>query len=322
MSITAAQIRQAAYRQLTGETLHDASLIAHVRTLEASERAQKRVSAIIAAAARRLAAQMQERIDGATLSGRDAGPFVTARVRKLHKSLMSLVNDWSVGTSSEFEEYLKESLKTLAISSADAARLAISYAVEMGTAHVPPDDAATSMRKYEQILDAGAINAGTNTARMRWSIASPQPHILESLASASPLKGHMMAEWISSWRAAVKFNIAAELTIGFAAGETPSAIAKRIRAAAGLSDVAARTLVRTSFSAVSANAREMLFAENLDIIKEVIWVSKLDSHTTPICRALDNKRFPVGSGPRPPAHYNCRSTIAPVMKSFEEIFHA
>lgn len=43
------------------------------------------------------------------------------------------------------------------------------------------------------------------------------------------------------------------------------------------------------------------------------WVSVLDSKTTDICRSRDGRIYLYGSGPLPPAHYNCRSTIRPVM---------
>lgn len=42
------------------------------------------------------------------------------------------------------------------------------------------------------------------------------------------------------------------------------------------------------------------------------WVSVLDSRTTDICLSRNGKIYPYATGPRPPAHYNCRSTIIPV----------
>ena len=41
------------------------------------------------------------------------------------------------------------------------------------------------------------------------------------------------------------------------------------------------------------------------------WISIIDNLTSPICRGRSNKIFTVGEGPLPPAHYNCRSSIAP-----------
>lgn len=44
---------------------------------------------------------------------------------------------------------------------------------------------------------------------------------------------------------------------------------------------------------------------------KVRWVSVLDSRTSPICRSRSGRIYPAGSGPRPPAHARCRSTVVP-----------
>lgn len=41
------------------------------------------------------------------------------------------------------------------------------------------------------------------------------------------------------------------------------------------------------------------------------WVSVLDSRTTDVCRSRNGRVYLYSTGPRPPAHYNCRSTIVP-----------
>lgn len=41
------------------------------------------------------------------------------------------------------------------------------------------------------------------------------------------------------------------------------------------------------------------------------WISVLDERTTEVCRHRHNKIFEYGKGPLPPAHWRCRSTIAP-----------
>ena len=56
--------------------------------------------------------------------------------------------------------------------------------------------------------------------------------------------------------------------------------------------------VRAEF--VRANAPEIGAKER--------FVATLDSRTTPLCGSLDGKLFPIGEGPQPPLHYNCRST--------------
>lgn len=37
------------------------------------------------------------------------------------------------------------------------------------------------------------------------------------------------------------------------------------------------------------------------------------------CRARDGQMYPVKSGPRPPAHFRCRSTVVPITKSYREL---
>jgi hypothetical protein len=43
------------------------------------------------------------------------------------------------------------------------------------------------------------------------------------------------------------------------------------------------------------------------LFSEELYVATLDSRTTPICRSLDGKKFPIGVGPKPPLHFSCRS---------------
>ena len=62
-----------------------------------------------------------------------------------------------------------------------------------------------------------------------------------------------------------------------------------------------------------------MYAGNADLIKGVRWVSTLDGRTSPICRARDGVIYDVDKGPRPPAHWNCRSTTVPVLRSWREL---
>jgi hypothetical protein len=51
-----------------------------------------------------------------------------------------------------------------------------------------------------------------------------------------------------------------------------------------------------------------------------VWCSILDSRTTEICRSRNGVSYEYGSGPRPPAHWNCRSfTIPATIVNVEEI---
>jgi len=89
----------------------------------------------------------------------------------------------------------------------------------------------------------------------------------------------------------------------------------------------AEALVRTSVQVVANEARMQTYENNNDIVKGIEWVSTLDSRTSPICRVLDglmwdNERKPINhskSFPGATAHWNCRSTQVPILKSWEEL---
>jgi SPP1 gp7 family putative phage head morphogenesis protein len=86
-----------------------------------------------------------------------------------------------------------------------------------------------------------------------------------------------------------------------------------------------RTQVRTAMNHFSSTARDLTYKQNSDLIKGVQWVATLDGRTTLQCINLDGKvDYEDGSrrelnGLRPPAHYNCRSTTVPVIKSLKEL---
>ena len=77
------------------------------------------------------------------------------------------------------------------------------------------------------------------------------------------------------------------------------------------------TLVRTSVNQVANAASQQVYEANQDITKRYRYVATLDTRTSAICRALDGREFPYGQGPKPPQHFNCRSTTVPVIEQEE-----
>ena len=96
------------------------------------------------------------------------------------------------------------------------------------------------------------------------------------------------------------------------------------------SQAQAQALVSTGITAVSNKARMESFASNKDVLKGYQQVSTFDSRTSDICIAYagmawdfegnplnEQTTLPFNGGP--PRHFNCRSTLVPVTKSFEEL---
>jgi len=78
------------------------------------------------------------------------------------------------------------------------------------------------------------------------------------------------------------------------------------------------TLVRTSVNQVANAASQQVYEANQDITKRYRYVATLDTRTSAICRALDGREFEYGKGPKPPQHFNCRSTTVPVIDQEED----
>jgi SPP1 gp7 family putative phage head morphogenesis protein len=73
------------------------------------------------------------------------------------------------------------------------------------------------------------------------------------------------------------------------------------------------TIVRTSVNQVSNAASQQVYEANQDVTQKYRYVATLDTRTSAICRALDGREFEYGKGPKPPQHFNCRSTTVPVV---------
>jgi len=90
----------------------------------------------------------------------------------------------------------------------------------------------------------------------------------------------------------------------------------------------AETLVRTSIAEV-VNAAALQSFQDMDVVKAVQQISTLDNKTSDVCIAYSGLSWdsdtlePIGHTLQfnggPPRHFNCRSRLVPVLKSFEEL---
>jgi SPP1 gp7 family putative phage head morphogenesis protein len=144
----------------------------------------------------------------------------------------------------------------------------------------------------------------------------PSAAKLHSLVKTLPFEGKVLSSWAKKVAADDINRIASQIRIGVVQGETTQQIARRIigtaklKGADGVTQITRRNaeaITRTAVNSFSNAAREMYFGENKDIFDKEIYTATLDGRTTPICRALDGDRFPVGEGAMPPLHFNCRS---------------
>jgi len=100
---------------------------------------------------------------------------------------------------------------------------------------------------------------------------------------------------------------------GFLTGDTNLTIARKVQDTLDLQRRQAEALTRTIINHTGSVARSEFARENDDVIEAEEWLSVLDSRTTFICASRDGNKYPIGSGPYPPAHWNCRSIRSPVV---------
>jgi len=165
----------------------------------------------------------------------------------------------------------------------------------------------------------------------------PAPQTVKALTSNTLLYGAPLKDWWAKQAEETAFKFAAQVRQGIAQGESLQQIIYRIignkrQGTAGIMDIARRhasTLVHDSIMKVTNDARTAFYQENDDVIRGMMQLSTLDSHTTPICIAYSGAKWdltgnPIEGNTLPynggcPRHPNCRSIIIPIMRSMKEL---
>ena len=168
-------------------------------------------------------------------------------------------------------------------------------------------------------------------------VSLPAAAVLNTVANTALIEGATIGQWFSRLTQSMRFDLSRAVKLGVSLGETNAQIAKRIVGAAGSkgSEVIPRgrrdalAITRTGVQTVANEARLATYSENEDIIKGLQWVSTLDGRTTVICAARSGKVWTLpGYKPKghdipwnggPPAHWSCRSTVIPVLKTWREM---
>lgn len=171
-----------------------------------------------------------------------------------------------------------------------------------------------------------AIN---RTVGVEIASAMPAAAQLARLADDTMVQGAVMRDWWARQSQDTAFRFATEIRMGVGTGQTNAQIIRRVRQALDVSRQHAEALTRTAVQQVASAARQDTLQANADIVEGQQQVSTLDSRTTDICMAysggvwdLEGKpirgtKLPFNGGP--PRHWNCRSTLVPVLKSFREL---
>lgn len=163
---------------------------------------------------------------------------------------------------------------------------------------------------------------------VKFETVTPSAEQLIAAVQSKPFQGKLLKEVYPELAASAFRQVRDTIRGGFIEGRTTDQIVRdlRGRAANNYADgVLTKTkrdveaVVRTAVTHTANTARELHYEANDDLVKGVRWNSTLDGATSAVCRGRDGKVYEPGKGPRPPAHYNCRSSTSPVMKSWREL---
>ncbi len=159
-------------------------------------------------------------------------------------------------------------------------------------------------------------------------LKQPGARHLYSEVRSQPFEGLLLKEWYQDLGETAHARVQGVVRMGFREGRATGQIVRDVRGTRaqqykdGILEINRRStekLVRTSINHTATVARDETYKENADVIKAWQFVATLDSRTSKICASLDGKTYPLGTGPKPPRHINCRSSTAPVLKSWKEM---
>lgn len=187
------------------------------------------------------------------------------------------------------------------------------------------DQSVAALAAYEPQYQADMLR---NVAPVVLDIVVPASAQVYAGVHARPFSGRLLRDWYAGLAAGAQKRVRDAIRHGYIEGKPTQDIVRELfgtraaRYSDGVLEGSRRgveALVRTALSHTANAARDIVYEENSAVIKGWLFVATLDARTTVGCAALDGQIFEIGKGPRPPRHINCRSSSAPVLRSWAEM---
>lgn len=169
---------------------------------------------------------------------------------------------------------------------------------------------------YESEFNVNLLeNAATAVAVTAPALAILQAAMLLRRMPLEPDRSYTINEALQEYSGRKSRQIVQTIRDGVTLGQTSEEITSNIKNLTKLQQRQAATLARTVTNYASVQAREVVMRENPDITNSYRWIATLDGRTSLICASRDQQIFKESNeSPKPPAHFNCRSTIAPILE--------
>lgn len=182
------------------------------------------------------------------------------------------------------------------------------------------------MRRIARIEATWAVQALEPTLPIGVSLRMPPLNQIRGLVESERWKKfgpekatRPLVDWTQGLERAAKAEVRQVVREALRTGMPVDEAKRAIRRTIEVTSRQAEAIARTGFSHAAGVGAQMFAEENVDVAIGVLWVSTLDSRTTITCAALDGSVFLLDEGPRPPAHFNCRSRVSILTRSAEDI---
>lgn len=172
---------------------------------------------------------------------------------------------------------------------------------------------------FAQVEAEGANKAINSAAKASVSNKLPSPERLKAIVTQRPIHGELLQPLVKRLGNETANRVEQQIRLGMANGEGVDKIVRRVTGTEGFdrSRNAARAMVRTAVNSISNQALQETWKANSHLIAGWQFLATLDSRTTVICGSLDGQVFPLGEGPVPPRHIQCRSVTVAVTKDLK-----
>lgn len=182
------------------------------------------------------------------------------------------------------------------------------------------------LQMHADIMDETQERNKKAFAALLLLLSVPRRKRLWALIIGAPLaaNGEIMEEYIKRFTSVGAAGLEAAVRRAYANRLSVPAMARTIvgRAAMGYRDgllhrqaLQANGIIATALQHTAAQVNQAALSV---FYGQYRWVSVLDSRTSEVCRDRHNNIYDYDSGPLPPAHPNCRSTVVPVEPDDEE----
>jgi SPP1 gp7 family putative phage head morphogenesis protein len=200
----------------------------------------------------------------------------------------------------------------------------VAHRAAYGAAHKTLKRDLEELSEYESETQARNILRAAKGMIDADRLKLPKPEDLYAAVNARPFQGKLLKEWLSEADAASVRRVREIVRQGYVEGLSVDEMVNRIRGTRAfnyqdgvleISRRGAEAMVRTAVSHTASAAKTEFMRRNSDVVGSWMFSAVLDSRTTLICMGLSGKIFPIGEGPMPPRHINCRSVMVPVLKT-------